>query len=156
MTSTNPFGDHASQLDMLTAILDAFPATNLKGSGAQKVPIQPKARRPWAEQLYRRGVRVDPALMEEFPIPTGSGFLASTNWVDREAYDKHVAQAPSPAQTVADFRELLKALDPDLAARIESMGPDERRAAMAEHAQQLAAAGERVAEIREQIAKEDQ
>ncbi|MFE2998659.1 hypothetical protein ACFXG4_27110 [Nocardia sp. NPDC059246] len=154
--STNPFGDNASQLDMLFAILDSFPGNNLKGVGAQNVPVQPKARRPWAERLLRRGVRVHPELMEEFPIgAAGGGWMAQPNWVNREEYEKHVTEQLSPAEQVIDFRERMRAADPETAARFEAMTADERRQAMDAQIQHLTDAVGQLQEIREQLAKED-
>lgn len=155
---TNPFPPNASQVDMLAIILDAMPASHVKQLAAPVVPIQPKMRRPWAEQLVRRGVRVHVEEMEELPVPStvqgGMSWLTPSKWLPREEYEKHVAEMARPAaDQIAEFRERVRAFDPQLVERMEAMTDDERRAAMEQQLQHLAQAAEYVERIRSEVNK---
>ncbi|MBF6328726.1 hypothetical protein [Nocardia transvalensis] len=129
------FHDGADQLVMLIALLDAFPGQR----DGVLVPIHPKARGPWAEVLYRRGVRVHPELMEELPVSAGdhpeAAWLNPSAWVPRSEFAQQQAPtASSSEQHREQMCQMLQALDPKLAARIDAMTDDERRAARAAQA----------------------
>ncbi len=119
----DPFGPAATQVDMLAALLDVMPGQNPQ----VKFAIPPKSRRPWAQALVERGVRVHPDLMRQFPIPgdqPGMGPLNPHKWVSREEYDRHHADRPDPAQQQQAMRAALEAMDPSLAARIKDVATD--------------------------------
>lgn len=123
------FGENASQADMLMLLLDSLPG------GQQvdiKVPIHPKARRPWAEALLKRGVRVHPELMEQFPIPGDhpeAGFMNPHRWVSAEEYEKYAESRPDDKTAETQLHELLQTINPGLAKQIRSMTPEEKTAA---------------------------
>ncbi|WP_280393377.1 hypothetical protein [Nocardia wallacei] len=152
------FREGADQLVMLIALLDAMP-TQMDGV---MVPIHPKIRKPWAEELLARGVRVHPELMEKLPATGGdhpeAAWMNPTAWVNRSEYTaRQTEHGPGTAQQVEQLRQMLQAIDPDRAARIDAMTPEERKAEaatmaphMPETIQRLHAAGEEF--IRQQAA----
>lgn len=144
------FREGTDQLVMLIALLDAMP-TQMEGV---LVPIHPKIRKPWAEELLRRGVRVHPELMEKLPVSGGdhpeAAWMNPSSWVKREDYiARQVEDGPGTEQQREQFLQMLQAIDPGRAARIEAMTPEERSAeaaAMSPHMpevlERLHAAGE--------------
>lgn len=120
------FGHNASQADMLMLLLDSLPG----GQQADiKVPIHPKARRPWAEALLKRGVRVHPELMEQFPIPGDhpeAGFMNPHKWVSAAEYEKYAEGRPDNETAETQLHELLQTINPGLSKRIRSMTPEEK------------------------------
>ncbi len=131
----NLFGENATQADMLMMLLDSFPGQR----DDIKVPIHPKSRRPWAEALLKRGVRVHPELMEELPIPGDhpeAGFMNPNKWVSPEEYRKYAATRPDNQTAEEQLRGLLEIVNPGLSKRIQSMTPEEKEAAKVDQATQ--------------------
>lgn len=133
------FRADGDQLEMLTAILDAFPGQ--AGNPDVVVPIHPRVRGEWAKVLIRRGVVVVPELMRELPMPTGdhpeAGWLQPMEWVGRAEYaERSAARAAAPSgssaeQQVEQAKAMLRAVKPDLLDQIEALKDPEQRAAMA-------------------------
>lgn len=124
---TSLFGPDASQVDMLMLLLDCFPGQK---DGVQ-VPIHPKSRRPWAEALIARGVRVHPEAMEKFPIPGDhpeAGWLNPHRWVSKAEYEKYAATRPAAGDTEQQMMAMLQAINPTMAQRISGMTEEEKRA----------------------------
>jgi hypothetical protein len=148
--TSNLFGENATQADMLMLLLDSFPG-QMEGVN---VGIHPKARRPWAEALLKRGVRVHPELMEEFPIPGDhpeAGFLNPNKWVSREEYAKYAAGRPDAETTEGQLRSLLETINPGLAKKISSMTPEEKAAARVEQEPQMQDLFNRMHELGKQL-----
>ncbi|WP_227979991.1 phage gene 29 protein family protein [Nocardia spumae] len=140
------FGEGASQADMLMLILDSLPGQR----DDIKVPIHPKSRRPWAEALIKRGVRIHPELMEEFPIPGDhpeAGFMNPNRWVSPAEYEKYAASRPDDGTAETQLMGLLEAVNPGLAKKISSMTPEERAAAKVEQKPQMQEIFERMHEF---------
>lgn len=153
MTPEEPFGENASQVEMLTMILDAFPGQR----DGVMVPIHPKARRPWAESLIKRGVRVHPELMEEFPTPGNhpeAGWMNPSKWVPRKQFEEYEQARPTNAQAEQQLKNLLNAVDPQLLKRIEDMSDVEKREEMARQAPHIGDMLTRLNETRERLEKQ--
>lgn len=145
MTPEELFGPGATQVDMLAMVLDAFPGHR----DGVMVPIHVKVRRGWAEQLIRRGVRIDPELMEEFPVPGDhpeAGPLNPTRWVKRPEFDEYAKNRPTAAQAEQQLRNLLRVIDPGRLSHIDAMSDPEKREALAKQAPQI---GDLVQELRQ-------
>ncbi|MFC9892105.1 hypothetical protein ACFVMC_00285 [Nocardia sp. NPDC127579] len=139
------FHAEADQLAMLAALLDAFPGQ--QGNPHVLVPIHPRVRRAWAEQLIARGVVVVPELMKQLPVATGehpeATWLQPMEWVNRAEYEARLAaqaeaaayapaeKADAIAQQEAQMKDVLRATKPSLLEQIEALTDPEARAAMA-------------------------
>lgn len=130
------FGPNASQVDMLMLLLDSFPGQK----DGVRVPIHPKARRAWAEELLAKGVLVDPDRMTRFPIPGDhpeAGWLNPHRWVSREEYDEYAATRPSDGDAEQQLRMMLQAINPAMAQRISQMTDVQKKAARDEQAPEM-------------------
>lgn len=139
------FGPNASQVDMLMLMLDNFPGQK----DGIRVPIHPHSRRPWAEDLVARGVRVHPEFMERFPVPGDhpeAGWLNPPRWVPKAEFEEHVASRAPTADAEQQLRQMLQAIDPAAAARIEQMTTAEKRATAQRQAPDVQAIFERMQE----------
>lgn len=149
--------DRAAQIAAIAERLDAIPTVGPhKG---RRYAIQPKQRAVFAEELYDKGLRVHPDEQTVFPIPgTQRGAMPYTNlpdWVDAAAYAEYCAANPGAAALVAgqdkpsvtQLETALKAVDPELHARLATMTPQERDTARADYAAKVPAALKRLAEI---------
>lgn len=147
MTSpTDLFGADADQVDMLMLLLDCFPGQK---DGVQ-VPIHPKARRPWAESLIARGVRVHPELMEKFPIPGDhpeAGWLNPHRWVTKDDFEQYKASRPSADDAEQQMRMMLQAINPAMAQRISRMTDTEKKAEAQQQAPDMQAIFARMQDI---------
>ncbi|WP_280186041.1 MULTISPECIES: phage gene 29 protein family protein [Nocardia] len=153
MTPEELFGENATQVDMLTMMLDAFPGQR----DGVMVPIHPKARRPWAEKLVKRGVRVHPELMEEFPTPGDhpeAGWMNPSKWVPAEEFKKYEEARPTNAQAEQQLKNLLNVIDPNLASKIAAMSDVEKREEMAKQAPHIGDMLTRLNEAREKLEKQ--
>ena len=115
--------------------LDAMPPQN---DGAQRVPIPVKARPAWAKHLHELGYRHHPESMVKFPVPgdqPGMGWMNPNKYVTAEEYAE--AQAATPATPMDEAMALLTAINPHMAEHIASLSDDERRAAVAQQADQI-------------------
>ncbi|WP_228002133.1 phage gene 29 protein family protein [Nocardia australiensis] len=151
--SEDLFGPNATQVDMLMQLLDAFPGQR----DGISVPIHPKARRPWAEALVKRGVRVHPELMESFPIPGDhpeAGWMNPSKWVPKAEYEKHATTRPSSEQSAQQMKSLLGAIDPAALKRIEGMSDAERHEEAARQAPMVPDMLARLNELRAQLDKQ--
>lgn len=148
MSAEELFGENATQVDMLMQLLDTFPGQR----DGIRVPIHPKSRRPWAEDLVKRGVRVHPELMEAFPIPGDhpeAGWMNPSKWVPKAEYDKHAR--PTPEQSEKQMATALGAINPALLERIQGMSSAEKREEAARQAPLVPDMLARLNELRAQI-----
>ncbi|NEW33850.1 hypothetical protein GV791_14930 [Nocardia cyriacigeorgica] len=153
MTPEELFGENATQVDMISMILDAFPGQR----DGVMVPIHPKARRPWAERLFARGLRVHPELMDEFPTPGDhpeAGWMNPHKWVPREKFAEYEQSRPTNAQAEQQLKNMLNVVDPQMLARIESMSDVEKREELARQAPHMGDMLARLNEARAQFERQ--
>lgn len=146
------FDDNGSQVDMLAAVLDHFPVKGMP------VSIQEPYRKSWAEQLVKRGVRIHPELMEEFPpvdapLPGLRGVAQPGKWLTRGEYEK-ASNATAKTQ-IETFKDKMRELAPEEVARIEAMSPEQRRVIMQGQVKTLEAVSGQIAELMAQIEEMD-
>ena len=153
MTPEELFGEGASQIDMIAQCLDAFPGQR----DGVTVPIHPKSRRPWAERLYARGLRVHPELMEEFPIPGDhpeAGWMNPTKWRPKEEFEEYAATRPTNEQAEQQLKNLLNVVDPNMLRHIEGMSDVQKREELARQAPHMGDMLARLNEARGLIEKQ--
>lgn len=151
------FREGGDQLTMLMTILDAMP-TQLDGV---MTGIFPSVRKKWAEQLMRRGVVVDVAQMRELPAAGGehpeAAWLNPTSWLPLAEYAKRQASgSPDTAAHTEQMRAMLEAIDPDRAARIDAMSPEEKAAEAARLAPEVPQGIERLHALGRQFIEQQQ
>lgn len=153
MTPEELFGENATQVDMLATLLDAFPGQR----DGVMVPIHPKARKPWAEMLIKRGVRVYPELMEEFPTPGDhpeAGWMNPHKWVPKKEFERYEQARPTNEQADQQLKNMARIVDPQMLARIEAMSDVEKREELARQAPHIEDMLSRLNQAREQLDKQ--
>lgn len=151
------FREGGDQLTMLMTILDAMP-TQLDGV---MTGVFPSVRKKWAEQLIRRGVVVDVTRMQELPAAGGdhpeAGWLNPTSWLPVAEYAKRqAAGSPDTVAHTEQMRAMLEAIDPDRAARIGAMSPEEKAAEAARLAPEIPQEIERLHALGRQFIEQQQ
>lgn len=137
------FDDKTPQVDMLAAVLDNFPVKGMPAS------IHEPYRKPWAEQLIKRGVRIHPELMEEFPpmadpLPGLRGAAQPNKWLTREEYEA----ATEPKRQIEKFQETMRELAPEEVKRIEEMSPEQKRLIMQAQVDRLEEVARQIADLK--------
>lgn len=150
--------DRAAQIAAIAERMDAIPLGGpTKG---RRYAIHPEQRDLIAEEWYDKGLRVHPELQTKFPIPgpRRRGVMPYADlpeWVDAEAYREYLAKNPGAAAvaargdkpSIAQLEAAMGAFDPELAARLKGMSPQERETARSEFAAKVPAALQRLAEL---------
>jgi hypothetical protein len=137
--------------------LGAFPGPNLQMGD---VPLHPMVRPELSQRLWDCGFRHHPELQTKWFIPgrhPEAGYLNAPIVVDRQEYDEYLAAHADPEADAEKWRTaaetMLAQVDPKLAARIATMTPEEKAAALQTQREQLPAAFDRLAQLRAEVEK---
>lgn len=132
--------------------LASFPGPNREMG---EVPLHPMVRPALSQRLWDCGFRWHEELQTKWFVPgphPEAGYLNTPALVDRPAYDEYLAAHADPDADTQKWQAaaetMLAQLDPALAARISSMTPEEKAAALAEKRRGLPAAFDRLAQLR--------
>jgi hypothetical protein len=137
--------------------LCAFPGAN-KQMG--DIPLHPMVRPELSQRLWDFGFRWNAELQTKWLIPGDhpeAGYLNAPVVVDRQAYEEYLAAHADPDADAEKWKAaaetMLAQLDPKLAARIKTMTPEEKAAALESQRENLPAAFDRLAQLRAEVEK---
>lgn len=138
--------------------LGSFPGPN-KAMG--DIPLHPMVRPELSQRLWNFGFRWHGEYQTAWVIPGDhpeAGYLNVPKIVDRQAYDEYRAAHADPEADAEKWRTaaelMLASVDPGLAARIKTMTPEEKAAALEEKRSQLPAAFARLEKLRAAVEAE--
>jgi hypothetical protein len=153
--------DRAAGVAEIARYLDSLPQP---GPGkVRRFAVHSVHARVIAEEWWDKGLRLHHDKAVIFPIPSqqrgvrpGSTLL---DWVDADAYAAYMAEHPGAAHALAEstdktvsvdrLQAALAQINPELAAKLPTMTPEERAAARAEFAAKVPAAVKRLADLAE-------
>lgn len=138
--------------------LRSFPSPNPQMGD---VPIVPPVPEDLSQRLHEFGYRHHPELQTKWSIPGDhpeAGYLNVPKIVDRDEYEKYIAQHADPEAEAETWRaaaeSVLGKLDPKMLADIQSMTEEQKAAAREVQRQNLPAALARLAELADPDRKE--
>lgn len=135
--------------------LQSFPSPNKQ---MPDVPLAPPVPADLSERLWHFGYRQHPELQTQWCVPGDhpeAAFLNTPKIVGRTEYEAYIAAHSTPEQQAGDWEEkaaeLLARIDPQQAARIKSMTPEERAAELKSRRQHMPPAFQRLAELHKDL-----